>query len=420
MAFRMKLAANGLHLENFDELEALFCGLGLSGILRLNEDLKDHQEKVLIKQDIAVRQSQVDKLREIRGAFHEDVTVKLTSELVEAMAAHLIVAIEQLVRDNPLFCRLYEEWGKKAFRYMLHALKHRRIAAALYIIQQQSPDHFGHVCNMGILALGIAMKAPSHLAHLHTKAFLTGLLAELPFKDRKRMIATYDDPQALQEASEKAAMLASRLKAPVVVTKSIRSTQAFSELAGELEKLEVEGTEGRQVDSMENVLFFDQPAVKEEGAHPDDEQLQPLLAEILKVARYVIFLFSRLEQSDHLIEEVSFRVAYNARKGFFNFNIVQPVLNVFREYELEYRALMMIADVEGRCPYKNSAWAYPKPRATQVVCRHRVTDCPHIQKGWDLHIVSPQESFGWIGASLEAGRYQKCDLEEGLQKIRLE
>lgn len=417
---RMKLGPNGLMIDNFGELEAFFYALNLSGVLRLNEDLKDRQDKILIKEDIAVKQSQIDKLKEIRGAFNESFSIKLSSELVEIITNSLVGSIEQYVSEHPLFRRLYEEPGKRAFRYVFQALKHPRIAVSAYILKQQSPDHFAHLCRLGILSLGIALHLPMRLPRIHTTSFLMGFLSELPFPSRKVMLDAYDSSFALREVSEKAGMMASRLDAPVVVVEAIRSAQAFSELAQEIAGDADATKESRQIDSMENVLFFEESAEGgDSDAHKDDERLIPVLAEILKFTRYVFFLFTKLEHSEHLIEEVSFRVAYNARKGFFNLDLVNPVLKRFREYELEYRSLMMLADIEGRCPYRHSAWAYPKPRATQVICRHTVTSCPHLQNGWDLHVVSPQEAFGWIGASLDEGRYQKCDLEEELAKIRI-
>jgi hypothetical protein len=414
----MKLGPNGLMIDGFGELEGFFYSLNLNGILRLNEDLKDRQDKILIKEDIAVKQSHMDKLKEIRGAYNESFNIKLSSDLVEIITNQLLVDIEQYVSEHPLFHRLYEESGKKAFRYIFQALNHPRIAASAYILRTQSPEHFAHLCKMGILALGIALHLPMRLSRVHTSAFLIGFLSELPFPSRKVMLDAADNPPLLREVSEKASIMASRLDAPGVVIEAIRSTQAFSELAKEVSDSAALKKEGRQIDSMENVLFFEESSKEENSStKQDDERLISALAEILKFTRYVFFLFTRLEHSEHMIEEVSFRVAYNARKGFFNMDIVSPVLKKFREYELEYRALMMIAEIEARCPYRNSAWAYPKPRATQIICRHTVTSCPHLQNGWDLHVISPQEAFGWIGASLDAGRYQKCDLEQELAKI---
>jgi hypothetical protein len=232
------------------------------------------------------------------------------------------------------------------------------------------------------------------------------------------MLDACDNPPALRELSEKAAMMASRLDAPSVVVDGIRSGIAFSELSGELD-MEVTHSKEKQIQSMENILFFEESSSSSGEESANDERLLPVLQEILKFTRYIFFLFSKLEQSEHMIEEVSFRVAYNARKGYFNLSIVQPVLHKFREYELEYRSLMLIADIEGRCLHPPSAWAYPKPRATQIICKHGITSCPHLQTGWDLHVISPQDAFGWIGASLDAGRYQKCHLESELAKLRI-
>jgi hypothetical protein len=59
----------------------------------------------------------------------------------------------------------------------------------------------------------------------------------------------------------------------------------------------------------------------------------------------------------------------------------------------------------------------PKPRATQMICRLHKTECPKLKPGWDLTVVSPAEAYGWIGMTLEPGRYLKCKLEDELKPI---
>ncbi|WP_040918170.1 hypothetical protein [Leptonema illini] len=82
----------------------------------------------------------------------------------------------------------------------------------------------------------------------------------------------------------------------------------------------------------------------------------------------------RLGNDEHAAEEISYRSAYNAKKGHFSLKVVDPILRIFKEYELEIRCMMKVAELEQRCLYLPSAWAYPKPRATQMICRLHKTE----------------------------------------------
>jgi hypothetical protein len=107
-------------------------------------------------------------------------------------------------------------------------------------------------------------------------------------------------------------------------------------------------------------------------------------------------------------------VAYNGARGFFHKDLVELIIERFREYEAIARRMIKVAAVEKSCLYPDSAWAYPKPRAAQVLCRHFKTGCPKLESGWDIHVVSPTEAYGWLGTPLAAGNYPKCALERDL------
>ncbi len=136
------------------------------------------------------------------------------------------------------------------------------------------------------------------------------------------------------------------------------------------------------------------------------------ITESIKFSRYILFLYYKIEDREHIFEEISFRVAYISQLGYFKLELLKPILKKFKEIELEMRNLMLIAGIEKKCLYPPSAWAYPKPRATQIICRHRIYNCPYIKLGWDLFVVKEQEPYGWIGTPLKEGKYFKCKLED--------
>ena len=161
------------------------------------------------------------------------------------------------------------------------------------------------------------------------------------------------------------------------------------------------------------------PYRRVQGAEPSDctgTTAREILGESLRIAHFILETKKRIEDSDYFAEEMVYRISYNAGKGVFHDDLIRPIVRKFQEFELEARKMRRLAEIENRCIHPPSAWAYPKPRAAQILCQNHVQSCPKMIRGWDIHVISPQQAFGWLGADLAAGEYAKCELEKLLQK----
>jgi len=283
----------------------------------------------------------------------------------------------------------------------------------------RNPDHYSAMLLQGLLTLAIVMYRFLQIRRIHIHAFLAGLLMDLADTDGSMRREASQDFEALGQLKRKSAELAGSLGAPGVVTNSILAQESFAVLASEIPEA-IHETEDKPVSRMSLEEFLNVEGSEDTTEEPDSPQSEAAIAQIteaLKFARYVFFLRERLGDDAHAAEEISFRTAYVAQKGFVSMKMAEPILRVFKEYELEIRAMMKVAELEQKCLHPPSAWAYPKPRATQVVCRLHKTECPYIKHGWDLNVVSAGEAYGWIGMVLEPGRYLKCKLEDELEDI---
>ena len=109
--------------------------------------------------------------------------------------------------------------------------------------------------------------------------------------------------------------------------------------------------------------------------------------------------------------------AYNVEKKNFDQEIANPMIDCFRQYEKVIKRIRKIAKIENLCIHPPSAWAYPKPKAAQVLCKNNHHTCPHYVSGWNISVVSTQEAIGYIGTNLKPGSYPKCRLEKDLEDI---
>lgn len=418
----MKLSGDAIIFEDVLSLETFYTQLDLQGVLRLSEDLKDNSDKVLIKADVPLKPGVFEKLREIRGSYQEKFSVRITSELSRSISAFLANHALHAIDEWSFFKRLYAIEGHRYQSYIRNAFRNRRIAVTCFILMHRSPARYTALISQALLTLAIVMYRFLQIRHVHINAFLAGLLMEIGDVDGSLSRDAAQEGDALNHLKRKSADLAGSLGASKTVADTILAQEAFTELASELpEASSVAPSSGV---SIADFLISEGKEASEESAEggegassPESEAAVLQIAEALKFSRYILFLRERLGNDEHAAEEISYRSAYNAKKGHFSLKVVDPILRIFKEYELEIRCMMKVAELEQRCLYLPSAWAYPKPRATQMICRLHKTECPKLKPGWDLTVVSPAEAYGWIGMTLEPGRYLKCELEDELKGI---
>lgn len=411
----MKLAGNDIVFEDSVSLEVFSNQLSLQGELKLSQDLLDNNGMVLIKAGVPLRSSTFEKLREIKGSYAEVFHVRITPELTRIFSGYLAGHALQLIEDWGFLIRLYDIEGHRFRSYIRNAFRDHRIAVTCFLQMQRNPVRYAAMVTQGLLTLGIIMHGFFRIPRVHINAFLAGLLWELGDPDGALSREAARDAAALLRLKRSSDSLAEGLGAPKAVLNAIEAQEPFSELASEFPKSTVESVE---VPALE--AFLEQEGQEEEDAKGSDSDAGGAqIAEALSFSRYVLFLRDRLGKDEHAFEEISYRSAYSAKKGYFALSIVKPVLRVFKEYELEIRCMMKVAELEQKCIFGDSAWAYPKPRATQMICVHSKLECPLLTAGWDLTVVSPAEAYGWIGTSLDAGRYMKCQLGDELEDIFL-
>lgn len=412
----MKLNGESIVFEDLSALELFYNTLNLQGILRLSEDLKDNAEKILIKEGIPLKPSTFEKLNEIKGSYQEKFSVKINKDLTQSISAYLAHHAGGVLKEWAFLERLYNIEGHRYHSYIQNAFKNKRLAVACFILLNRNPNQYRIMITQALLCLAIIMYRFLQIRRIHLHSFLAGLLMDIGDPDGMLRQEAASDRQALARLKKKSSDVASSLGVSSVVIQSIVSQESFDDLATEIPEppAPIPGTDPVTI---ADFLASESEADESTDNSPENEAAVLQITEALKFARYIWYLRERLGEDEHSAEEISFRSAYSAQKGLFHLAMVEPILKIFKEYELEIRAMMKVAEQEQKCLHLPSAWAYPKPRATQMICRFNKRDCPLAKPGWDLTVISPAEAYGWIGTALEPGQYMKCQLEDDLKGI---
>lgn len=416
----MKVTPDYIQLDSLDELNGFVADLELNGQFQFLQPVVDNSDNVLIREGIYVKPAMLQRLESMAGQYRATFQISNSKEVLLAIRQRLAPAfLESLKGDRGGFTQCLFDSTQHNYRsYVRNAIRDRKLLLAVYRMRREHPEFFQHAASLAMLTLGILLHTGARRRLIHIMAFQSGLCADLALSEGDE----WRTPAASFDVRKKRAVRSAKALEAFDLAAEVRS--AIEDHPINAESPDVASIQlGEASEEAPGPNFFDDP---DEGKEPSlderpetqvDRESAQILTEVLRIARFIHDTSKQVKDSAHFAEELVYMVAYNAARGFFHKDIINPLLKVFRDYESGARRLMKIADIEARCKFPPSAWAYPKPRAAQILCRNHRYDCPWLVSGWDIHVISPHEAYGWIGVDLPAGNYQKCALNEELEKL---
>lgn len=421
---KMKITAEGIIFFSRLDLVSFIREYEMSGLVKLSEPIVDNSGNVLFKENLFLKESILNRLEEMEGQFKPIFKVIITEDILKRLRVSLSKRFLKILEDpgNDFLRELYEETRHRYKDYIRSAFYgNRSLVLTFFKISKENRPFFYHAGTLGLLSLGIMIQRAYRVRFINRNAFLSGLLADLPLSGGTIWKNYPEGEQEKKALARKGAELARRFKMPEEICEAIQN-HPFLESQPSLIPAELPAGLDDLNDEEFDELIGGESEGEEAGEmnYPtmDPAQSGPaatLITECLKIARYVVFSTAKIERKEHFAEELVYNVAYNAARGYFHKELINPLIKRFRAYEETARKVMRVAEIEQHCLFPPSAWAYPKPRASQILCKNHIMDCPKIVMGWDIHVVSTQDALGWIGAPLKAGEYSKCSLEDELE-----
>lgn len=423
----MKISAEHIQFDSLGELKGFIAHQNLFGVLKFSESIVDNTGKTLVKENIVLKESMLEKLENITGQFPEIFKVALTKDILkrfrEAITVKVLKRLE--VTENDFLKNIYQNNLHNYEAYIRHSLQNKNLLLAVFKISSERENFFNHIAELGLLSMGIIIQKFYRVKMIHRYSFLTGLCTDLVYADTN----TWKNPAATDKDRNKRATegadFISQFKLPLEIHDVI-AKHAYSDKTSDVNKINldlpvVDENDDTPTDSVFDGLIGRNEETEESDSAGKDESYNEMLASILieslRIARYIDDVVHKNSEREFLAEEMIYYLAYNAEKGFFHKDLVNPLIEKFKQYKkLIYRAQRM-AQIENMCLHPPSAWVYPKPNASQVMCTNRILDCPKLVSGWDIHVISPQEAFGWIGVALDSGNYPKCGFETHLEDL---
>lgn len=425
----MKITASGLEFFEFREFKKFATEYELFGLVSLSEPIIDKSGNVLLKEKVAIKDTVIRKLDQMEGQYIPTFKLLMTSDLLKRLKGVLAKAVISRIEDrtNVFVHHLYEQSSNKMASLkgiIQNSFYSKSLVLAFFKVLLTMPEFFNHITNMGLLSLGAVVQKNFQYKMVNRLAFLTGLFADLSGSHNDLYKECFYG-QGLNQLTALSSELARKFNLAEEIIAAINShpISAF-EIPGTKPadfKLEEVRKSFLNLDLMNSVSLDDESLEEEEVEGQYSEDTAEVVLEAMKIARYISENLKATQDKDHVSEKLLVMFTYNSEKGLFRKDMADPMISRFQEFDQVVKKIRVVAEIENKCKFPPSAWAYPKPKAAQILCKNKNYACPLIVNGWDLKIITTQDPFGFIGTALNVGTYPKCSLEEELQaKFRYE
>ncbi|MCG6166351.1 hypothetical protein LFX25_00605 [Leptospira sp. FAT2] len=429
----MKVTHSYLEFDSIEDLIDFTKEFETGSMIRFLSPIEDNSGNVLVKEEVQVKESALARLKDIKGQYTPKFEVKLNKELVEQIQNILAIKIvNQLKTSEMKFLKfMYENTTYNYKGIIRNSLLSKKIVLALLKVYNQNINFFRYISELGLLTLGIVMIPDTMKFRLLRRyAFTAGILMDIPRINADRFTKLPAEDSEKVRVAHKCSDILQKLDLVEFSYSAISNHMPLGMMDNPDKPISIDksGQENPDEAFFDDIISNDGESDSKENDKSREDAIpeksydffQALLTDALKLARYIANVSHNAADKDYVMEELVYYIAYNTSKKYFDELLANPLVSIFKEFEVNVKRMRKIAEVEMKCVYPPSAWAYPKPKSSQVLCKNKVWGCPNIVMGWDIHVITAQEAFGWVGTSLPIDNYPKCKLEEELDSIHVE
>jgi len=435
----MKIEENHVVFTDLDYFKSFILFNDLAGRVVLSDAINDKSNNILIKENVPIKENHIRKLEQMEDKYKPHFRIKINDDVIKKLQITISKAIFNLLEksNNEFIKYLYKNTNHNYRAYIRNSFRAKNLILEFYRMYSELPHLFNHFATLGLISLGITIQNPYDFRYINRNSFLSGFFCDTGLSESEDWEEDLNNSAKNKVIIEGSITFGRKLSIPQEVLEAIE----HHELVIEIEDENAEAKPGLNKDALgdatadldalpDKVKTDDQIVNSETEEDKDSTELKETLksgdfdqgaskqlTEILKLTKYIVNVTKEISSKDNFAEELVCIIAYNSVKGLFQKSMVNSVIKCFKEYEVAAKRMMRIANLENKCVFQNSAWAYPKPAATQIVCRKRVHGCKFIYSGWDIKIVAPQHAYGRIGTTLHTGVYPKCILEQELKNL---
>jgi hypothetical protein len=411
----MIISPTGIEFLNLKDFSKFSYDNSLVGVIQLAEAIKDKTGNILIKENVSVKEAALKKLEGMEGQYNPSFKVNLNEELLTRLSLTISKRIlPQIDSPRNLFLRhLFDNnssFINNFASFIRNSFYEPKLLLIFYRIMVERPEFFEYGIDLALMALGTVIQKSHQVKFIHRHAFLGGFFLDIALSETDYFKFSYPGESDMIQVAKLSAICAANVGLSSDVVNSIEKSNIPGIYTdGPTQQIAYEILE-------KNPLLTSSSEGKGEVEKPDVEpEAEQILSECFKITRFIKETYKKMDKSkDDIAEQLLVILTYNTEKGIFLKEYAYPIIARFKEFQTTVGKVRKVAELENKCLHAPSAWAYPKPKATQILCKNRIYNCKYFIGGWDINIVSAQSSLGYLGTPLNPGSYPKCKLEKEL------
>jgi hypothetical protein len=416
----MIISSEGIEFNELKKFSKFVSELELLGTVQLREALTDKKGNILIKELVYVRESSIKKLESIADQYTPSFKIRTTPELIskikKALANSIIPSLNESEKSfiSILFSKSTSS-VQNVENLINNAFYTDMLVLALYEIMTEDNEFFQHIVRMGLICLGTVIQKSYSIKLIHRNAFLTGLCADLILYKTNFWKEPNLDDMLMIELTKLNVKVAANLGMSDEIIYALKN-----HIVRGLYNVEMPEPIDFELLKQNPFLAINSNENEKNISAVDNEYYEDsikILTEALKITRFISEANKKIDDSEDIVQRLITMFAYNVEKKNFDAEIADPMIDCFRQYEKIIKRMRKIAKLENLCLHPPSAWAYPKPKAVQILCKNNHHTCLHYISGWNINVITAQEAIGYIGTNLKPGSYPKCKLEQQLSDL---
>ncbi len=412
----MYITSKGLEFNNLKEFSKFALDNNLIGFIQLTEAIKDKTGNILIKEQVSIKESAMKKLESLDGQYEPYFKVHMNNDMLDRLGLAIAKKVTPYIDDskNEFIKHLFDKSSSIISNYtsfIQSSFYETRILLIFYRLMVERPEFFEYSIELALLTLGTIIQKPHPMKFIHRHAFLGGFFIDMVFSESDYWKQPYCMEADMIQVSKLSSITAQNVGLSDEIAQAIEGN-ILPEVSTDSKITPIDYEVLKRNSLLLKVDRGDSDSSETDALRPEAVHL---LTEAMKIARFIKETNKKLENSkEDIVEQLLVMFTYNTEKGIFLKELAYPLIARFKEFKSTVARIRKVAELENRCINPPSAWAYPKPKATQILCKNKIYTCKHFVGGWDISIVNPQTALGYLGLPLNPGSYPKCKLEKEL------
>ena len=385
----MQFSNDNIFTTKISDIISFGSFIGKYEAISLQQDIKDKNGNILISAKRPLRESTLKSLLNKELASSYEISLVISKELRDALADKVSKEFRRIISlsDFSFPAFLFEKKNINMHRIIRVTMRNRFFMNFLTKILYENKKIKIHLLEVCAISTGLmaSLKGSDYRYAHFMRLFQAAILHDYAISE----LPNWDEEEAFEGKSKHDMESANKISG--------------NELSSDISEIILKNNHLNQEYSNDDLStedsWFNNPV--------------KLSSAILNLAEYYTYA-KRLIGAQNNKDEmglVMYQIGVHTEKGYFPRQLVKILETYFRKYAVFFEYGKQIGALQNQCIHKKFALAYPKPKATQILCKNNSVPCKLRLYGQPLMVVSAEgDTWARLGEQIRPGWHDKCNL----------